>query len=245
MSSLPLVWAHRGASGHAPENTLPAFRLAAEMGADGVELDVQMTRDGEIVVCHDETVDRTSSAKGWIKDFSFAEIRKLDFSYGNLAYEGITVPTLEEVLELLKPAGLTVNIEIKTGIVFYPGIEEKTLKAVRNQGMEDRVIYSSFNHETLRTIRKLDKDAPTGVLYEDGLVGAVRYAESLGANALHPGLFNLQYPGFLEEARKAGMAINTWTVNSEEHLRMCREAGVHAVITNYPDKAKKLFAESR
>ena len=87
----PLIWGHRGASGHAPENTLPAFRMAADMGADGVELDVQETKDGVLVVCHDETVDRTSNGAGWVKDFTFEEIRKLDFSGGNAAYEGLKI----------------------------------------------------------------------------------------------------------------------------------------------------------
>ena len=97
-SKYPLIWGHRGASGHAPENTLPAFKMAADMGADGVELDIQMTRDGEIVVCHDETIDRTSSGKGWLKDFTFDELRRLDFSNGNSAYEGVKIPTMEHRL---------------------------------------------------------------------------------------------------------------------------------------------------
>ena len=88
----PLIWGHRGASGHAPENTLPAFQMAADMGADGVELDVQLTRDGVLAVCHDETIDRTSSGAGWLKDFTFDELRSLDFSNGNAAYEGVKIP---------------------------------------------------------------------------------------------------------------------------------------------------------
>ena len=132
----PLIWGHRGASGHAPENTLPAFRMAADMGADGVELDVQETKDGVLVVCHDETVDRTSNGAGWVKDFTFEEIRKLDFSGGNAAYEGLKIPSMEEVLDLLAPTGLTINIELKTGIVFYDRIEEKILQLVRNKNWE-------------------------------------------------------------------------------------------------------------
>ena len=127
-SKYPLIWGHRGASGYAPENTLPAFKMAADMGADGVELDIQMTKDGVIVVCHDETIDRTSSGKGWLKDFTFDELRRLDFSNGNTAYEGVQIPTMEEVFDLLEPTGLLINIEIKTGIVFYEKIEEKILE---------------------------------------------------------------------------------------------------------------------
>ena len=155
----PLIWGHRGASGHAPENTLPAFQLAADMGADGVELDVQLTRDGIPVICHDETVDRTSNGAGWLKDFTYSEIRKLDFSCGNAAYEGVRIPALEEVLDLLAPTGLTINIEIKTGIIFYDRSEEIILKLVRDRNWEDRIIYSSFNHYTVRRIKELDPSA--------------------------------------------------------------------------------------
>ena len=237
----PLIWAHRGASGYAPENTLPAFRMAAEMKADGVELDIQLTRDGEIVVCHDETIDRTSSGHGSIADFSLSELKTFDFCNGNLAYEGVRIPTLEEVLDELEPTPLTVNIELKTGINFYPGIEEKAIELVQRKGWGKRIIYSSFNHETLRRIHQLDPAAKTGVLYGDGLADPVKYGRMLGASALHPVLFNLRYPGFLETCREDGKEINVWTVNSEEHLKICREMGVHAVITNYPEKARKLY----
>ena len=238
----PLIWAHRGASGYAPENTLPAFELAAEMGADGVELDIQMTKDGEIVVCHDERIDRTGSAKGWLKDYTLAELEQLDFSGGNLAYEGIRIPTMTEVFDLLKDMDLTVDIELKTGIVFYEGLEERILALTKEKGFEDRVIYSSFNHYTLRKIRSLDAEAKTGVLYMDGPLDIVPYAKKLEANALHPALYNLQYPGFMEQCRQNRLDVNVWTVNETEYLKLCADFGVHAVITNYPDKAKRVLA---
>ena len=97
----PLIWAHRGASGYAPENTLPAFKMAADMGADGVELDVQLTKDDVIVVCHDERIDRTSNGAGRIQDYTLEELRKYDFCNGNKAFEGTTIPTMEEVFDLL------------------------------------------------------------------------------------------------------------------------------------------------
>ncbi len=241
MRKNPLIWAHRGASGYAPENTLPAFRMAADMGADGVELDVQLTSDGEIVVCHDETVDRTSDGKGWIKDHTLAELKRMDFSYGMPDYAGTRIPTLEEVLDLLEPTGLTMNIEIKTGVFFYPEIEKKTLEMIRRKGWEDRVIYSSFNHETLRTLRRLNPEVRTGMLYGDGLVNVASYAQFLGVCAVHPWFYNLQYPSFPEDCMAAGLEINVWTVNEPEELQACRDAGVHAVITNYPDRARQFF----
>ena len=237
----PLIWGHRGASGHAPENTLPAFRMAADMGADGIELDVQETKDGVLVVCHDETVDRTSNGAGWVKDFTFEEIRKLDFSGGNAAYEGLKIPSMEEVLDLLAPAGLTINIELKTGIVFYDRIEEKILQLVRNKNWEDRVIYSSFNHYSVRRIKELDPAAKAGLLYADGPIDMPGYGKRIGADALHPALYNLQYPDLLEDCRRYGLAVNVWTVNSAQELLLCRDLGVNAVIANYPEKARILY----
>ena len=109
----PFVWAHRGASAYCPENTLPAFAKAMEMGADGIELDVQMTKDGELVVCHDEKIDRTSDGKGWLKDFTLAELRNFDFSYGYEAYKGVKIPTLREVFELFADTNMTINIVLQ------------------------------------------------------------------------------------------------------------------------------------
>ena len=240
-SAHPLIWGHRGASGHAPENTLPAFKMAADMGADGVELDIQMTSDGVIVVCHDETIDRTSSGAGWLKDFTFDQLRRLDFSNGNGAYEGTKIPSMEEVLDLLDSTGLTINIELKTGIIFYDRIEEKILELVKRKGWEDRVIYSSFNHYTVRRIKELDPAAKVGLLYADGPIDMPGYGHRLGADALHPAFYNLQYPQFMEDSRRYGLDINVWTVNSEKELLACREYGVNAVITNYPAKARKLY----
>ncbi len=237
----PLIWGHRGASGSAPENTLPAFQLAADMGADGVELDIQMTRDGVIVVCHDETIDRTSTGAGNLKDFTFEELRRLDFSGGNAEYEGTKIPSMEEVFDLLAPTGLTINIELKTGIIFYEQIEEKILELTKRKGFEDRVIYSSFNHYTVRRIRELNPSARIGLLYADGPIDMPGYGRRLGADALHPAFYNLQYPDFMEDCRESGLEVNVWTVNSDKDLRRCLELGVNAVITNYPLKAKRLY----
>ncbi|MCR5774144.1 MAG: glycerophosphodiester phosphodiesterase [Lachnospiraceae bacterium] len=237
----PLIWGHRGASGYAPENTLPAFKLAADMGADGIELDIQQTKDGVIVVCHDETVNRTSDGVGWIKDLTFDELRKLDFSNGDQAYEGVRIPAIEEVFDLLEPTSLTINIELKTGIVFYDRIEEKILELTGNKNWRDRVIYSSFNHYSILKIKELDPDAKVGLLYADGPIDMPGYGKSHGVDALHPALYNLQYPNYMQDCRKYGLDVNVWTVDSKEYLQICKEYGVNAVITNYPAKAKELY----
>ena len=238
-----LVWAHRGASGIMPENTLASFQKAAELGADGVELDIQLTKDGELVVIHDETVDRTTDGKGWVKDYTFEEIRKLNAC--NTFHDAGTfqIPTMKEVFELLKPTGLTINIELKTGIIDYSGIEEKIVALTHEEGFEDRVIYSSFNHYSIMKIQKLDPKAITAFLYSDGPLDMPEYGKEHHVNALHPALYNLRMPDFMKKCHEYGLDVNVWTVNTEEYAKLCIQAGVNAIITNYPDMVQKVIRE--
>ncbi|MFR2837377.1 MAG: glycerophosphodiester phosphodiesterase family protein, partial [[Clostridium] nexile] len=161
------IFAHRGASGYAPENTLEAFALAMDIGADGIELDVQMTKDGEVVVIHDETINRVSDGKGRVKDYTLVQLREFSFDNHMEGYGHVSIPTLKEVLELVRPSKMDVNIELKTGIYWYPTLEEKVMEIVKNCGMEERVIYSSFNHYSVQKVRELDSKAETAYLYSD------------------------------------------------------------------------------
>ena len=240
MSTKPLVWAHRGASGYAPENTLAAFQKAVDLGADGVELDIQLTKDDQIVVIHDETIDRTSDGKGWVKDYTLEELRAFSYNRTKPEYKHADIPTMREVFELLKPTGLFINIEIKTGVVFYEKIEEKILALTKEMGMEDRVCYSSFNHYTVTRIHELKPDAEVGFLYADGPIDMPSYGVKHGVNALHPALYNLQYDGFVKECKEKGLKLNVWTVNERPYMEMCCQYGVDAIITNYPDIAKEV-----
>ena len=240
MSTKPLVWAHRGASGYAPENTLAAFQKAVDLGADGVELDIQLTKDDQIVVIHDETIDRTSDDKGWVKDYTLEELRAFNYNRTKPEYKHADIPTMREVFELLKPTGLFINIEIKTGVVFYEKIEEKILALTKEMGMEDRVCYSSFNHYTVTRIHELKPDAEFGFLYADGPIDMPSYGVKHGVNALHPALYNLQYDGFVKECKEKGLKLNVWTVNERPYMEMCCQYGVDAIITNYPDIAKEV-----
>ena len=147
---------------------------------------------------------------------------------------------------MIKPTNLTINVEIKTGIVFYPGIEERVLELTERLGMKERVIYSSFNHYTIRKIKESDPQAKTGMLYEDGIIDAVDYAcDVVKADALHPAGYNVLYPGFLDKCRERNRQLHVWTINEEKHMRMLCEAGVDAMIANYPDIAKKIRDEYR
>ena len=144
------IWAHRGASGYAPENTLEAFALAVEQEADGVELDIQLTKDQRLVVIHDETLDRVSERHGYVKDFEWKELCKIPVNRTIPEYKEVFIPTLEDVYQLLKSSGLTVNVELKTGVIWYPQIEEKVLALTKEMGMLEQVIFSSFNHISIK-----------------------------------------------------------------------------------------------
>ncbi len=223
-----------------PENTLCAFEKAIEMGADGIELDIQLTKDGEIVVIHDETIDRTSDGKGWVKDYTLEELRQFNYNKTHPEVEHADIPTMREVFELIKPTNLVINIELKTGIVFYDRLEERIVELTKEMGMEDRVIYSSFNHYTVVKIHNLKPDARVGFLYADGPIDMPEYGVKHGVEALHPALYNIQYPGFVQECKVKGLKLHVWTVNEEQYMHMCCQAGVDAIITNYPDVALKI-----
>lgn len=233
---MPLIYGHRGASGYAPENTLEAFRLAMEMGADGFELDVHMSKDGELVVIHDESVDRTTDGTGLVKDLTLAQLKALDASNHMEQYRGAKIPTLAEVYDLIRDTRHIVNVEIKTDECFYPQIEEKCLALAQEKGVEDRILYSSFNHHTLRKMRRLKPDAKLGMLFGDIMIRPWEYAKNMDVDYLHPMKMNIYVPGFAEETRKAGYGINMWTINDEETIRECLKQDV-GIITNYPDVA--------
>lgn len=236
---MSIVLGHRGASGYAPENTLEAFKLAMDMGADGFELDVHLSKDGELVVIHDETVDRTTDGTGFVGEMTLAELKALDASNHKEAYKGAKIPTLAEVYDLIRDTNHIVNVEIKTDNIFYPQLEEKVLALEKEMGMEGRIVYSSFNHYTVKKIRALAPDAQIGMLFGDVLVEPYDYCKSLGANLLHPSKANLNVPGFAEKAKEAGLGMNVWTVNEVEYMEKCLACGA-GIVTNYPDIAVKL-----
>jgi glycerophosphoryl diester phosphodiesterase len=228
----PAVIAHRGASGTAPENTLVAFRRAAACGADMVELDVQLTRDGEVVVVHDFTLDRTTDGTGAIGAWTLAEIRRLDAgTWFAPAFRGEPIPTLGEVLAAI---GLPVNVELKP--VGDQGLEARTLAAVRGAGALGRVVFSSFDPGSLERLRALTPEADIGILC-DGPPGpaAMRLAGRVSARALH-----VRKDGATPEAfalaRAAGLQIRVWTVNEPGEFTSLAAAGAHGVFTDYPER---------
>lgn len=235
------VWAHRGASGYAPENTLEAFRMAIEMGADGIELDVQFTKDRQLVVIHDETIDRVSNGHGRVVDYTLEELKQFTFNKTHPEYRDCRIPTLEEVLRLMKPTGMTVNIELKTGVNFYDGIEDSVLRLVDRMQMQEQVIYSSFNHYSVMKVKELNPNAHVGLLFSDGTLHMADYARKNQAEALHPSLNNTQYIDLIPDCKEMGIDLHVWTVNNKDDMERMARLGVDAIITNYPDVAYEVL----
>lgn len=235
-----MVYAHRGASAYRTENTMSAIELAIEQGADGIEIDVHLTRDGVVAVHHDETVERVFDGEGALKDLGYDELRRLrarNAPQDALAY----VPTLDEVLARCASENITLNVELKTNIEPYPGIERAVIDAVARTGMRERVLYSSFNHQTLMVLRAIDPKARIGLLYSCIMVSPWRYALDVGANAIHPAKNSLTIPGLVRQCRENGVMVNVWTIDDPQLMRFCLDEGVDGIITNTPDVALSLI----
>lgn len=235
-------FAHRGYSGRYPENTMLAFRKAAEAGADGIELDVQLTRDGELVIIHDELVDRTTDGKGRVKDLTLAELRALDASYIYAGQYGRNpIPTLREYFEFVKDLPLITNIEMKTGIFEYPGIEEKVWAMIQEYRLEKKVIISSFNHFTILRMQKIAPKLKYGFLSETWIIDAGKYCRGHGVPCYHP-IFRSLTREVVAELKGYGLEINTYTVNTEEDVRDLVEKGIDIVIGNFPEMTRDVLA---
>ncbi len=234
--------AHRGAARQAPENTMASFSKACEIGADGLEFDVQLSRDSIPVVIHDEMLERTTGSQGLVKDYTLSELQSLDAG-GWFApeFKGIAIPTLEEVLDEFKNSKLLFNIELKSGIILYPGLEEAVLKMIADRKLEERTVVSSFNHYSLVTCRKINPEVRTGVLYMAGLYEPWNYARTLGCYSVHPLFYNLQIPDLVQGFKKHNLPIFAWTVNEEKYMKMMVMAEIEAIITDFPELLKDLL----
>jgi len=232
-----MIQAHRGASAYCPENTLEAFSKAIEQGADGIELDVHLSKDGEIVVAHDERLERVSNGTGYINDLTLEELKSLDFAKLHPSTV-CRIPTLAEVFSLVKPSSLSVNIELKTTERLYPGLCEKLVGLAEEFGVGERILYSSFNHYSLREIKQLNPKAKIGLLYQLGMVDPWVYANYVGADAIHPHYYIIaMLPETVGRCHENGVKVNVWTVDDGESIKLMLKSGVDGIITNKPDVA--------
>lgn len=238
------VIAHRGANLVAPQNTLEAFKMSMEIGCDGFETDIHLTKDGIPVVCHNFTIDETSNGTGAIKDMTLAELREFDFGkYKGPEYEGVKIPTLDEFLSLSETMGdkmKVLDIELKSEHFGQAGTElaQKTIDAVKEHGLFDKLLISSFDPAILVVCKKIDKNCKTGILYSpDRLISVkigsrpVAFAKEIGADALHP--FHMYVTRlYVERAHRAGIQVNPWTVNKEHVAKHLIKLGVDGLITD-------------
>lgn len=235
---MTLIFAHRGYSAKYPENTMLAYEKAVQAGADGIELDVQMTKDGELILMHDEAVDRTTDGTGLVKDKNLEDIKKLDASYVFTGEYGVNrIPTLREYFTFAKMADILTNIELKTGVYPYDGIEEKTLSMIDEFGLRDKVIVSSFNHYSVLKMKKMAPDMKYGLLEESWIVGMPAYADNLQMNYLHPIASSVTLDMYHESQAK-NIGINTWTVDDPAEMKRLLELGVNGIISDDPELAK-------
>ena len=244
-ASKTLNIAHRGASGHAPQNTMAAFVLAAEMGADGIELDVHLSADGELVVIHDHTVDATTDGHGAVSALSLAQLQQLDAG-GRFdpRYAGERIPTLRQVFAGVGQR-LLINVEIKVAPGHHPErLEPEVVRLIEESGMIDRVLISSFSTRSLRRVRGLNRRIPLALLYSRPAPAALPYLgrwSRIAYDALHP-RYDLVGAPLLARARTRGQRVNVWTVNEAAEMRRMRDLGVDGIITNYPDVLRDVLA---
>lgn len=245
------VIAHRGGSYLAPENTLAAFRNAMEVGVDMIEIDVEQTKDSVVVVIHDRTVDRTTDGSGAVDTLTYNYIRTLDAgSWFDKRFTGEKVPTLDETLKLIN-GKVKLLIEIKDGSERYPGIESRTVAAIRKYKAHPWVIVQSFNLKAIERVKAMDPEIKTYYLlgrnfgayyknFRENLTGQMSSDLGYDGIAVHYSVLNSVN---VDSIRKAGLYLFAWTVNDRETMKKMISAGVDGIITDAPDLLKELYAD--
>jgi len=244
MNKKTQIYAHKGASKVAPENSMSAFKKAKELGADGLEIDVMFSKDGHIMVHHDFTLGRCEEGVGRVKDYTYFELRKLDIgSKFSEEFKGEKMPSIEETLKFCKENNLLLNIELKTGSPYDAGIEEKIVEIVEKYEMNESVIYSSFNHYSLLFIKKISKSAKVAALTQSMMVNPWEYLKLHDIDGLHPHYLSIN-DKIVSKMNNKNLFVNPYTIDSEEYLKKMFKCKVDAVITNVPDLAIKLRDEN-
>lgn len=230
-------FAHRGVMALQPENTMSAFRLALDTGADGIETDVHLTKDGELVLIHDETLERTTDGNGLVSSYPIDELRR--FNAGVRYSQQEVIPTLQELLELVRGESIRLNLEVKTDVLRYVGIESRLLDTIESSGIDpSRVLFSSFNHETIHRLKKMRPDIEAAILLAQPLYDTVGYLESVGADSVHPHIDRITD----EEIRwlqRHEVPVRPYTIKTDAQLERCRALQVDAIFVNDIEWASK------
>ncbi len=228
----PKIYAHRGANEHAPENTMAAFQLALDQHADGIELDAMLSEDGQVVVIHDDTVDRTTNGSGRVREMTLEQIRSLD------AGKGERIPTLEEVLERFG-GKLLINIELKNYASIFDALPIKVAKLINHFGLEDSVLISSFNPLNFPRIRHRLPDVKIGMLTQPNQAKFWMW-RLFKYNALHPHYSDVDKP-LVETMHAQGRQVNVWTPDDAEEIIRLAELHVDGIITNFPQRVREVL----
>jgi len=234
------IFAHRGFSSKHPENTMPAFEAALEIGAHGIEIDVQFTSDGKMVITHDELLERTTGKKGYVFTSTYTELKELNFSNPIPEYKPTQIPLLSELLDLIKGMDTLLNIELKNSVVEYTGLEQSVIQMAKEYDILNRIILSSFNHNSMLKAKEFEPDVQTALLYSCVLRDAAGYAKECKADAVHP-LFWTIKEDLLMSCAVNGIKVRPWTVDIPEYITKMVDAKVDSIITNYPDVALSLL----
>lgn len=243
---MPLVLAHRGANIVAPQNTIPAFQKAIDFNADGLETDVHLSADGHIVICHNYTIDDTSTGEGRLDEMTLSELKSFDFgSYFSDDYKGVSLPTLPELLDLTKSMKL-INIEIKPPKKDCDLIK-RVVETIHQYDIVENSIVSCFDPECIRLVKEIDSNVKTGLLYENDELGneimtfgVAKYCNQLNANAAHPHRKLITQKEVME-LHNLGMDVNPWTVNKEEEIIKFAKWGCDALISDVPDYCREVL----
>lgn len=221
---------HRGYSDKYPENTMLAFKAAIDGNFDGVETDVQLTKDNRLVLIHDEKINRTSNGKGYVKDYTYEQLCQFNFNY---RFDGIEakIPLLEELLDYCIGKDVILNIEIKTDKIQYPDIEQMTYDLIKEKGLLNKVIFSSFHLESLLKLKEIDASVYLGYLFEEDYQVNKAKVFEYHFNGAHPKYVFLNEQE-INDYISQGIDVNTWTVNSDDIKDFLVAEGVKTIITN-------------
>ena len=239
----PIIFAHRGACAHAPENTLPSFEMAVDHKADAIELDAKLSSDDAVMVIHDQTVDRTTGYVGKVNELTLAELKKLDAGRSfNKKFTGTQIPTLDEIFEAVGQK-LLVNVELTNYKSTRDRLVDQVITVVKRHHMEDRVIFSSFYSGNLTKCKALLPNTPVAQLCLPGLLGTFtrsRFLRKVSPQVVHPYLSDVS-KSYLDKEHQAGRRVHVWTVNEEQDLKRLYAIGVDGVFTDDPLKARMVL----
>ena len=252
---MSLILGHRGASAYAPDNTRAAFELAVKMGADGVETDIHLTKDGIPVIQHNYEIDHNSDGTGYVEEMTYEELLQYDFgSWKGEEFKGERILTLDEALEIAKRSMRLINLELKQTKHVDSPIVEKTLELVKKHKMTDRVLFSSFDHRLMQKVQQLCPEVLIGALYDETevrqnniseiLKDAPQYVADLGFDFANPHVDYLCEEGIVERYEQKGIGVAVWTVDKPYIARQCVKRGVKCIITNKPDIILKAVREA-